>query len=666
MWYITAMLPLLAKVKEEDRLPAKTFLEELFKEIEQTRKVAIHEELLEDSIPPSLTLGMIEKSYLLFQDKNESSVSLAEFAVKIFTLGRIYTKASTDSAVWTADFLDSYQSLEKYLGTETQDKVKALTQELKTGKRDYKKSKYFTLSHEQKATVILLNNHEQQVFKELEHNIAIDLIKLTKILSQDEPAVIKAFCKESLPVSTDEDTEFNNLVAFLDASESLRKIKDFAGTLLNKSRKQKLLKLVEDLQLKREEIKTEADLAVFSKKVKEFRLEFKAIEKFIQQDLYWYRMRDFYDKVHPSLVLNPLLERISVSLKNFDSHPVTKGFIELEKIAEELSIADVNRQSLPEWIDDLKGKWEDACYKELQAGTATSSAGKEIFQQNFLKEFETFLLDKCSTTLRDSIVKAFSNAELSSLIPKKVVEFYDSLSKIEQIKGFGKRLSDRGYFQGPDFSNLADKLQAQLNTLASSLEKNEFEQQIQQDLELALFVSDSIKLFRVFEGTFKDEPLFAPVVSKASKIIFDFDNHSVTQGLTDFKEFAGDLWVGQVAKGRVGYNLASALQKQWEGIFIEAQKPNCDANRIRSMKRQMSTLLHSQDHILHEHRAIWKPILVNIAIALSVFGAFAIAGRTLKSCYKGDLSFNSCFFFAKTASQQHIEALEEKLNAPAA
>jgi hypothetical protein len=96
-------------------------------------------------------------------------------------------------------------------------------------------------------------------------------------------------------------------------------------------------------------------------------------------------------------------------------------------------------------------------------------------------------------------------------------------------------------------------------------------------------------------------------------------------------------------------------------------KPN--STQIQQFQSEFKTLLHSKDKEMKEHRAIWKPIIANIAwcVATLGIGLFIIAGRagwnTIDACRNNkSLAASDLIFFAQTNREKRIDSIEQALD----
>lgn len=132
------------------------------------------------------------------------------------------------------------------------------------------------------------------------------------------------------------------------------------------------------------------------------------------------------------------------------------------------------------------------------------------------------------------------------------------------------------------------------------------------------------------------------------------------QNMKKYGEKLSDLGIG---KGTVAIELAEALERHLIKFLLETQVTE---ENIMQFKSSFSTLLHSKDLIMHEHREQWKPIVTNILIALTGVGLLAILFKILLhasevSEHSKPMSFNQSFFFAKPKTQELAEEIEESI-----
>ncbi|HHT0592434.1 TPA: hypothetical protein ACTXXA_000295 [Legionella anisa] len=105
MWYLKVMRELLKVLPEINKNDGKTFLNELFLSV---ARVVKNPEL-------EFFLGLVEKSFLKFENKEPGSVSLTEFPRHILGLSLLYIKYSNEPDVWNVDFIYTLGKIEQFL-----------------------------------------------------------------------------------------------------------------------------------------------------------------------------------------------------------------------------------------------------------------------------------------------------------------------------------------------------------------------------------------------------------------------------------------------------------------------------------------------------------------------------------------------------------------------
>ncbi|MFW3159717.1 DNA repair protein [Legionella pneumophila] len=144
MWYQNIMRNLLEKLPEASRKDGEFFLDKLFLAVKRV-----------DNKPEmEFFWGLIEKSFLQFENEKSGSVTLVKFSRHILGLTLLYIKSGNDSAIWNSDFIPFLGEIKKFFDVE------------KEGKPFYK----------------FLNQLEVDVFVSLNHRLAIDFKHFSSIL----------------------------------------------------------------------------------------------------------------------------------------------------------------------------------------------------------------------------------------------------------------------------------------------------------------------------------------------------------------------------------------------------------------------------------------------------------------------------------------------------
>ncbi|PWY57602.1 hypothetical protein DGG96_00440 [Legionella qingyii] len=145
MWYLRVMRELLKTLPERDQTDGKDFLIELFRSVKKLWGLPEIE----------FFLGLIEKSFLKFENQEPGSVSLTEFSRHILGLTLLYIKSSDELAIWNSDFIPKMNKMERFLA------IKKRTSMIK-----------------------FLNQLEMNAFASLEHKLNINFTHLRSIISK--------------------------------------------------------------------------------------------------------------------------------------------------------------------------------------------------------------------------------------------------------------------------------------------------------------------------------------------------------------------------------------------------------------------------------------------------------------------------------------------------
>jgi TPR repeat protein len=109
-----------------------------------------------------------------------------------------------------------------------------------------------------------------------------------------------------------------------------------------------------------------------------------------------------------------------------------------------------------------------------------------------------------------------------------------------------------------------------------------------------------------------------------------------------------------------------ALTSKLDLFLIQSCEEAPSKEKEDQFKEEFISLLRSKDKEMEQHREVWKPIVVNILIALSGVGFLAliakVSGHAI-SCHLHEkhFSLNNACFFAKTKSQKQIKTIERTM-----
>ena len=141
--------------------------------------------------------------------------------------------------------------------------------------------------------------------------------------------------------------------------------------------------------------------------------------------------------------------------------------------------------------------------------------------------------------------------------------------------------------------------------------------------------------------------------------IFTVVNHPLSFDKIDKMQKYGErLSVKDTTKGEVAIDLANTL-RNFAQAYFENPKPT---STFDEFKNEFLKLLHSKDAIMNKHRAFWRPIVLNIAIALTGVGLFVLAGKLVQS----KITTGKCSLFCTTTKRERqvnkIQKIVDKLN----
>jgi TPR repeat protein len=116
-------------------------------------------------------------------------------------------------------------------------------------------------------------------------------------------------------------------------------------------------------------------------------------------------------------------------------------------------------------------------------------------------------------------------------------------------------------------------------------------------------------------------------------------------------------------------DFARKLSTRFDDFIIYALGTNLSKKELEEQyedfKKEFDVLLHSKDKDFEKHRKEWKPLIANVALAVTVIGLVAII---IKVCIhakeandnKKPFSRNQALFWYKTQSQKHLEKIQDK------
>ena len=151
------------------------------------------------------------------------------------------------------------------------------------------------------------------------------------------------------------------------------------------------------------------------------------------------------------------------------------------------------------------------------------------------------------------------------------------------------------------------------------------------------------------------EPQPVPILlTKLEKDAFD----ELLKKIAVMKSYGNDLTKIDKTKGVMVETFAGLLEQTVNEFFKQGESKPSEAAWV-AFKSDFTRTLHTKDPEMQAHRQAWKPLLANIALALTVFGAvLLLAKATSAALSEQGLTFNSALFFAKTKSEQKIDQID--------
>ncbi|CEK09649.1 hypothetical protein [Legionella hackeliae] len=439
----------------------------------------------------------------------------------------------------------------------------------------------------------------------------------------------------------------------------LQKLKEFSTTL-SPIMAQKFLKLAnEQMKVRRDnfyQLERKSDDYSFEPFLKE-------LESLLLQYGFEKTILSFRDFFKESPLFAPLVTIINQRMVEIEG--LSKELEHLQKFVNEVTDSPAKVAFL-HLLNACKSELKTICFE------ANFSAAKSKFQAKLNDGVTTILLKNSSLATMREFMKAFgeetSYPSLKQEISQKLKEFNEHpvkllfdylrlfIATVPNQDCFNKLIVSQQAYWDMDFSQYPGE----------NVEV-EFGKQLCEKLDNALLDSNSFELLERVTTFYSSSELktpalqlLEPLISRNQLRLERFKSHNLTDGLTKMEEFGKSITSD---KKQGVEQLVAELREQWRSLFVELEKPVPEQGRLKAMVAKFRQTLHSKDEEMNTHREAWKPIVANIFLALTGIGAVAIALKTLHSVVtKPELSINSCLFFAKTASQNTIEAFDEKIN----
>ncbi len=178
-------------------------------------------------------------------------------------------------------------------------------------------------------------------------------------------------------------------------------------------------------------------------------------------------------------------------------------------------------------------------------------------------------------------------------------------------------------------------------------------------LRTFLVSAKSVNSFSLWQGTAKD----GNYVKELQRAIDAL--HLSIASMLRYGEHL--ITIGETEKGAEVKALAAVLNSDIDHFFNAFDPGMADSGELFShFIASFKATSHSKDELMNAHRESWKAIIANICIAVTMIGLLfqgvkALTGLVQNHDTQKPGWINSCFFFGKTASQDHIEAIDASL-----
>ena len=230
----------------------------------------------------------------------------------------------------------------------------------------------------------------------------------------------------------------------------------------------------------------------------------------------------------------------------------------------------------------------------------------------------------------------------------------------------------RDVFLHGDQGYTAERIQSSINdnvAIFSSgqifIDLGAFLKQAVRDQEITAFFSN---VFKVEE--FKRLTDDHPELSRLNPSEWNYNGFDELNLNIDIMRQYGASLKGSISdeiKGNKIVTLAEKLQIKARALFEATHLKQTTPKDVEQLKSEFTTLLHSEDEMLKSHRTIWKPIIANIALALTGIGLVVLLVKVLSHavlCIKKNekVLINDSLFFAKTTSQKKTDDVDEAIH----
>ncbi|MCC5792549.1 MAG: hypothetical protein JJT82_08095 [Legionellaceae bacterium] len=191
------------------------------------------------------------------------------------------------------------------------------------------------------------------------------------------------------------------------------------------------------------------------------------------------------------------------------------------------------------------------------------------------------------------------------------------------------------------------------------------------DLE-RYFVPDSQPTFRTFRQPNHSGLSRGPAPVLVPEQVMAWVEQHVSSAIARIEDYGAQCNQSPDSqKGQRLTQLAADLKAQLRNFLYVAESQDqyklaISKTDYQQFEQKCTALLHQHHLFMKEHRALWKPIVANMLLALTGIGFIFLAVKTTMALINAASrqqypSLHDCLFFSKSQSQQHCEQIEHSL-----
>lgn len=328
---------------------------------------------------------------------------------------------------------------------------------------------------------------------------------------------------------------------------------------------------------------------------------------------------------------------------------------------------------------------------QLEAFQLTRKAEKLIWEKTFnpaqaIELFEkALILDDQNVDAMYALAQLLVNTPGDAANPVRAIELYEKIIQLDGNKKIDATyelavMLDKGIGVPANPDKAADLFQQVIKSYEESIDTQRDPMAMVQRAEMyeqglggSVNYDEAISLYKMASDI--DYPVakmrLELLEQQKEELKKEGDLSPLFNEIDQMKKYGLQLKQGESsrAKGNLVVELSEQLNHNLLNFLLELRNTmpsDTIKERTAAFRQQFKELAHTQDQSLHQHRAIWKPIVANILLALSGIGLLALIGKAIAHTIdaakeKKPISLNRSVFFAETKSQKHVGAIEESL-----